>query len=583
MVPLQTGAENRRIVLDSIDISHIKSAAAASGSVPVTPTGTSNNVSIGTGGTFHLPRPDVLASEPQQTTPTVRMMMEPPIQHRMSYEDLHQRKHIPPPISSILPMSEAKGYTPPMTPYLDSNEQSSSETSLHAISRKSGKDPGIRSDVPAVDKLIEGIWRQIHDLKTLDLGTSIPKIIEELVDPLASLVNPTAPVDKSMFSNASIRCLQVTSSTRSIRPVEVLAQTYWVDLFDARLAAIRQEYPNLKQQEHKKLVMTEACNSFAWAEKELRNRMAIWKGYREIRDAAGWSALIFAGPGIYRYCKYRSGFDQRALSKLRSIRSRAELAADTLQPQWRELLSLVHEPIIIKWTGHPHDWTVSKLENEEPLPLAPTYFKWDPDFSYTQIRESIIDTTKWPTDTPFPDPRRCDDGPDFYCRSCGNLQSSEIELNACECFPDLYSPKPWRPCPVQIFRTNNGKNNGLTACCTFEPGQAIGEFAGMITRGLANIDVMQSQAGDHEPYQIWQGRCGNFTRFINHSCAANSAFHTFSWLGIQRIVVVSKGVQADEEITVDYSDQYWDNLDKICLCGTSACRYKERRRSVVQV
>jgi hypothetical protein len=34
---------------------------------------------------------------------------------------------------------------------------------------------------------------------------------------------------------------------------------------------------------------------------------AIWKGYREIKDAAGkdaagWAALVFAGFGIYRFC-----------------------------------------------------------------------------------------------------------------------------------------------------------------------------------------------------------------------------------------------------------------------------------------
>lgn len=62
---------------------------------------------------------------------------------------------------------------------------------------------------------------------------------------------------------------------------------------------------------------------------------------------------------------------------------------------------------------------------------------------------------------------------------------------------------------------------------------------------------------DRAVYQIWQGKSGNYTRFVNHSCAPNSQFERFVWLGKQRIVLVSKGVEAGEEITVDYSDTYW--------------------------
>lgn len=308
----------------------------------------------------------------------------------------------------------------------------------------------------------------------------------------------------------------------------------------------------------------------------LINNRSVWRGYQEIKNAAGWTALIFAGPGIYRFCKYRLCFDQPAIAKLRSIKVRAELAADTLQPQWRTLLSLVGQPTIVQWQGHPHDWTVSLKESGYPIPLAKTYVQWDPNFSFQNLQDSIIDVEKWGDI----DPRRCDEGPDFICRSCTLKQSAVPEENECECFPDLYSPNPPKPCPVQIFQTENGKNNGLIACCSFEAGQAIGEFVGMITQGLADVDVMQSQAGDYEPYQIWQGKCGNYTRFMNHSCVPNCEFQTFSWLGIQRIVVVSKGVAAGKELTVDYSNRYWDNLDKICLCGEAACHYKDKSRGI---
>jgi SET domain-containing protein len=48
------------------------------------------------------------------------------------------------------------------------------------------------------------------------------------------------------------------------------------------------------------------------------------------------------------------------------------------------------------------------------------------------------------------------------------------------------------------------------------------------------------------------------------------------WLGVQRIVLVSKGISAGEEITVDYSNDYWNHLNKDCLCGESGCRFKRK-------
>ncbi len=99
---------------------------------------------------------------------------------------------------------------------------------------------------------------------------------------------------------------------------------------------------------------------------------------------------------------------------------------------------------------------------------------------------------------------------------------------------------------------------------------------GLVTRGLQDLDVMQGDT-DERSYQIWQGRQGNHTRFVNHSCNPNSQFERFTWLGTQRIVLVSKGIEAGHEITVDYSERYWTNLDKVCLCGENCCRYNRRR------
>ena len=101
---------------------------------------------------------------------------------------------------------------------------------------------------------------------------------------------------------------------------------------------------------------------------------------------------------------------------------------------------------------------------------------------------------------------------------------------------------------------------------------AIGEFIGLVTQGLVGIDVMEEEAAGNR-YQIWQGRQGNHTRFVNHSCQPNCQFQKFTWVGIERVILVSKGLEAGREITTDYGDRYWRNLDKACACGESSCRY----------
>ena len=107
-------------------------------------------------------------------------------------------------------------------------------------------------------------------------------------------------------------------------------------------------------------------------------------------------------------------------------------------------------------------------------------------------------------------------------------------------------------------------------------GTAVGEFVGLITNGVQGVDVM---VGGTRPrmYQIFQGHMGNFTRFINHSCRPNSQFQKFYWRGTERILVVSRGIVAGSEITVDYSDNYWKQLEKRCLCGEFCCRFERDR------
>ena len=316
---------------------------------------------------------------------------------------------------------------------------------------------------------------------------------------------------------------------------------------------------------------------------------AIWRGYSEIQEAAGWVALVFSGMGLYRFCKYRESSIKQDIGVLRGFRSRFELAADTIHPNWRTILCIVGESAEPRFRGHPHDWVVSK--DHDPMPLATTYIQWYPDFHFKHIDQSSIDESTWEYD-----PREVMATTEAVhtCPRCGKTQSDAVGRNTCECYPDLFGINRRPYCPVQIYRTDNGRNNGLLACCVsrkfcirhhllasfltisqpFERGVAIGEFVGTITRGKNNVDVMEesTQRGD---YQIFQGHEGNFTRFINHSCRPNAQFEKFVWLGVQRIVLVSKGINMGSEVTVDYSENYWGHLDKKCLCGAAGCRYAD--------
>jgi ATP-dependent RNA helicase DDX49/DBP8 len=373
----------------------------------------------------------------------------------------------------------------------------------------------------------------------------------------------------------NVFCRKVTQASRVCRSIEIIVQARWTELFEEQVQVRANARTDLSTTKHRKSVFMEACQDFGWSEKELRNKMAIWRGYKDVKDAAGWAALVFAGMGIYRFCKYRVGFDKEAMRRLKNLRKRLEVAADTLHPFWRDLLAIVGERNVLCYPGHPHEWVVSE-DGADPIPLRQTYLQYDPHFSFEHIEESVIDESVWGCEDPRWMPqdnaitRACGA---YVCALCNERQSDEPKLNACFCFPSLFGCVKRKPPLVQVYRTADGKNNGLTALTAFERGTAVGELVGLITNGVRHLDVMEGET-PLARYQIWQARMGNYTRFANHSCKANTQTSNFTWLDTQRVVLVSKGIQAGTEITVDYGDKYWAGLDKVCLCGQSCCRYK---------
>ncbi|KAK3684645.1 hypothetical protein LTR37_020077 [Vermiconidia calcicola] len=452
-----------------------------------------------------------------------------------------------------------------------------------------GEESSIRrkriSDNPALqpstfDKFVGGIWDSLYSGVRMDITEVIeqwqaiessgqPKLLTDAEQEIA------VRSDTGAFGRISILTRKISQASKTCRSLEVIIQAHWIQCFDERVNELSAEQTLDKA---KRIAIAEACVDFNWSEKELRNKMAIWRGYHDIKKTGGWVALVFAGTGLYRFCKYRVSFSDESFGILRALRHRLEVAADTLHPRWRILLSIVEEPTAPRYKGHPHDWVVNGPGNEA-IPLPQTYHQWDKNFSYLHLDSSIIDEEAWGQ---F-DPRIVapeDDSAASKCQPCGQRQSDSPPQNSCVCYPNLYGSMRATMVPLQVFRTPNGKNNGLKACCPFETGLAVGEFVGQITSGLEGMDVMVGET-HRATYQIWQGKQGNHTRFVNHSCRPNSHFERFVWLGKQRIVLVSRGIEADEEVTVDYGQTYWQNLDKECKCGHPGCRYQNRDRHLI--
>ncbi|KAL4931659.1 SET domain-containing protein [Aspergillus undulatus] len=422
--------------------------------------------------------------------------------------------------------------------------------------------PGLGLEPPVLeptstDKLIAGIWKQVYS--PVELSRDFSNI--------QPAFNIRSAPSSEVFKSVNALCLKYYNRSQSSRALEMIVQAFWVECFEARTAVLRYEKPILSKTEARMIAIREACVVLNWKEKDLRNRMAIWRGYKEIKDYGGWASLVFASAGVYRFCKYRSEFGEVLFSRLRHIRSGLEVAADTLHPGWRDMLRVIQQDTSAVYYGNPHEWVITA--EDAALPLASTYGNLNlPDgFKYQFVDECVLDETVFAAK----DPRRVSELDPDVCPVCHEKQSDAVTENQCSCYPTLFGGVHG-PIPVQIFRTANGKNNGVVACCPFARGTAIAEFTGLITTGIEGRDVMIGGSRGRT-YQIYQGNMGNFTRFINHSCRPNSQFQRFYWRGVERILVVSRGVDAGCEITVDYSDRYWRELDKKCLCGEACCRF----------
>ncbi|THC92791.1 hypothetical protein EYZ11_007720 [Aspergillus tanneri] len=320
---------------------------------------------------------------------------------------------------------------------------------VHSDSRFPVRNAHKEPSVPALtststDKLISGIWRQVHSEVKWSRDSLAFRIVNSM-------------------------CVTYHNQSQSSRALEMVVQAYWVECYEARIVAIELEKPRLSKTEARMIALREACAVLKLTEKDLRNRLAIWRGYKEIKENGGWASLIFAGSGVYRFCKYRIGFNEGLTQRLRQLRHNLEIAADTLHPEWRQLLGVIGQRPSLQYPGHPHEWVA--MGNCPAQPLRYTYRHLGQDFLHYQfIDECVVDHNVFGEE----DPRRVPEVDSGICPTCHQQQADDICLNRCKCFPNLFGDVKTRPA-VQVFQTGNAKNNGVVARLDFERGVAIGE------------------------------------------------------------------------------------------------------------
>ncbi|KAF5353913.1 hypothetical protein D9756_007135 [Leucocoprinus leucothites] len=178
-----------------------------------------------------------------------------------------------------------------------------------------------------------------------------------------------------------------------------------------------------------------------------------------------------------------------------------------------------------------------------------------------------------------------------------------LECNeACSCKADCINRVAQRPrdVPLEIFKTH-GKGWGVRASVDIVRGKVIGMYTGLITREEASnnpeacyifdLDGQENPEDDQDGgargmFSVDAETCGNWTRFINHSCGPNIAVYLAVYDTIPSTnqpyitFVAREAVKAGTELTLDYDPGHADNpphedsegIVKECFCGSDKCR-----------
>jgi uncharacterized protein len=137
--------------------------------------------------------------------------------------------------------------------------------------------------------------------------------------------------------------------------------------------------------------------------------------------------------------------------------------------------------------------------------------------------------------------------------------------------------------PVRIGRSATGL--GLFATKPIAPGAYIVTYRGKRIP-TAEAQVRERRFGAKYMFEInrrWTidgSSRHNLGRYINHSCDANTEARLRNG---QMVFVALRRIAPEEEITLDYGEEYFDLYLKASGCRCAACRAKERVKQRTKV
>ncbi|OBZ79868.1 Histone-lysine N-methyltransferase, H3 lysine-9 specific [Grifola frondosa] len=186
-----------------------------------------------------------------------------------------------------------------------------------------------------------------------------------------------------------------------------------------------------------------------------------------------------------------------------------------------------------------------------------------------------------------------------------------IECNKyCSCnkrsCPNRVAQLP-RDVPIEVFRTPTC-GWGARAAVNLAKGKVVGIYTGELIRReeadrrtgdsrsyIFDLDMHEDSSEDDEDsekYSVDSSKCGNWTRFINHSCSPNMRVYPVVWDTIPEMnqpylaFVATEAILARTELTIDYDPKAGavyrkgktKGKNKIpagavkCVCGAEDCR-----------
>ena len=117
----------------------------------------------------------------------------------------------------------SSGLTPPRTPSPPGTRQLGTDQRSFPKRRRLEEGPA-KLRPSTVDKLIEGIWEQIHKPNVLVIPEDISKTFQR-----------PETFNSGDFADVSRRCRVLTGVSRTTRSIEVMMQAHWVDCYYARI------------------------------------------------------------------------------------------------------------------------------------------------------------------------------------------------------------------------------------------------------------------------------------------------------------------------------------------------------------